>query len=101
MPCLYEVLWGEISAAVHLRQQQRALGNGEMGIPFTFAKTRENKASTDWEGFLRGLRAIRCEGILNFETGPVLRSFPEELKEEALGFIASIGKYFAKALVRS
>ncbi|MBQ9406345.1 MAG: sugar phosphate isomerase/epimerase [Desulfovibrio sp.] len=70
-------------------------------IPFTFAKTRENKASTDWEGFLRGLRAIRYEGILNFETGPVLRSFPEELKEEALGFIASIGTYFAKALVRS
>ncbi len=72
-----------------------------MGIPFTFAKTRENKASTDWEGFLRGLRAIHYEGILNFETGPVLGSFPEELKEEALGFIASIGKYFAKALVRS
>ena len=69
-------------------------------IPFTFTRTRENKASTDWEGFLRGLRGIQYAGILNFETGPVLRSFPEELREEALGLIASIGRYFAEKLVR-
>lgn len=69
-------------------------------IPFTFTRTRENKASTDWEGFLRGLREIHYAGILNFETGPVLKSFPEELKEEVLGLIASIGRYFAETLVR-
>lgn len=64
-------------------------------IPYTFAKTRENKSSTDWEGFLKGLKAVKYEGILNFETGPVLTSFPDELKEETLKFIAKIGKYFA------
>ena len=69
-------------------------------IPFTFTRTRENKASTDWEGFLRGLKAIHYDGILNFETGPVLRSFPEELKEEALRLIAGIGRYFARELGR-
>ncbi len=69
-------------------------------IPFTFTRTRENKASTDWEGFLRGLRAIHYEGILNFETGPVLKSFPEALKEDALRMIAGIGRYFARELER-
>ena len=67
-------------------------------IPFTFTRTRENKASTDWEGFLQGLRAIHYEGILNFETGPVLRSFPDALKEEVLRMIAGIGRYFAREI---
>lgn len=67
-------------------------------IPFTFTKTRENMSSTDWNGFIRGLRAINYGGILNFETGPVLKSFPQELKEDALHLLARIGQYFAREL---
>lgn len=67
-------------------------------IPFTFAKTRENKSSTDWEGFIRGLRKIHFDGVLNFETGPALTAFPETLHEDVLGFIAKIGGYFADRL---
>lgn len=63
-------------------------------IPFTFTKTRENKASTDWEGFVRGLKQIGFDRVLNFETAPVLEAFPQEMKEEALSFIAKIGGYF-------
>lgn len=69
-------------------------------IPFTFAKTRENKSSTDWEGFIRGLRAIKYDGVLNFETAPVLTSYPDEMKSDALAFIAKIGKYFAGKIAR-
>ncbi len=64
-------------------------------IPFTFTRTRENTSSTDWDGFVRGLRGIGYQGVLSFETGPVLTAFPGELKEEALRFIARIGRYFA------
>lgn len=64
-------------------------------IPFTFAKTRENKSSTDWEGFIRGLKQIRFQGTLSFETAPVLSAFPEVMKQDALAFIARIGEYFA------
>lgn len=64
-------------------------------IPFTFTRTRENKASTDWEGFVRGLRGIHFDQVLSFETAPVLDSFPGEMREEVLGFIARIGEYFA------
>ena len=64
-------------------------------VPFTFTKTRENRSSTDWDGFIRGLKRIRFDKVLNFETAPVLNSFPEEMKQDALGFIAKIGQYFA------
>ena len=70
-------------------------------IPYTFTRTRENNALTDWEGFLRGLRTIHYEGILNFETGPVLTSFPKALREDALHLIAKIGKYFMSELEKS
>lgn len=64
-------------------------------IPFTFTKTRENTSSTDWEGFVRGLRRLKQERVLSFETAPVLTSFPVEMKEQALRFVAQIGRYFA------
>lgn len=64
-------------------------------IPFTFTKTRENLSSTDWEGFIRGLRNIKFDKVLSFETAPVLTAFPEIMKQEVLGFIANIGRYFA------
>ncbi len=64
-------------------------------IPFTFTKTRENRPSTDWEGFVRGLRKAGYGGTLSFETAPVLSSFPEAMKADALAFIAKIGAYLA------
>lgn len=64
-------------------------------IPFAFAKTRENKSSTDWKGFLRGLQNIRYNRALSFETAPVLSAFPEVMKADTLQFIAKIGEYFA------
>lgn len=67
-------------------------------IPFTFTKTRENKPSTDWEGFIRGLRRIQFDQVLSFETAPVLTSYPEAMKTETLRFIAQIGRYFAGEL---
>lgn len=65
-------------------------------IPYTFARTRENKCSTDWDGFLAGLRKIHFDQVLSFETAPVLTSFPKEMKAEVLQFIAQIGNYFAR-----
>jgi sugar phosphate isomerase/epimerase len=67
-------------------------------MPFTFTKTRDNTPSTDWDGFIRGLRAVKFDKVLSFETAPVLTSFPNELKEDALGMIARIGQYFGGKL---
>lgn len=65
-------------------------------IPFTFTKTRENRPSTDWDGFIEALRDIHFDGVLNFETAPVLTAFPPELKSAALRMIAQIGDYFSQ-----
>lgn len=65
-------------------------------IPFTFSKTRENRASTDWDGFLRGLHTVGFDRVLSFETAPVLTAFPNEMKQDVLAFIAEIGRYFAE-----
>ncbi len=67
-------------------------------IPFTFTKSRENITSTDWEGFIRGLKKIRFNGVLSFETAPVLKAFPCVMKADVLHFMANIGKYFAEIL---
>lgn len=68
-------------------------------IPFTFTKTRENLPSTDWQGFLGGLRHIGFRGTLSFETAPVLSAFPEAMKKDALAFIARIGKHFSEEIM--
>lgn len=67
-------------------------------IPFTFTRNRENQPTTDWDGFIRGLRAIKYDKVLSFETAPVLTVFPKELKLETLAFIARIGNYFRESL---
>jgi len=67
-------------------------------IPYTFTKTRENKPSTDWDGFLEGLREIEFDGVINFEASPVVSAFPEEMKSDALEFLAKIGKYFVSKI---
>ncbi|WP_139904177.1 sugar phosphate isomerase/epimerase family protein [Clostridium thermarum] len=67
-------------------------------IPFTFTKTRENRASTDWNGFIQGLKNIKYDKVLSFETAPVLTSFPDEMKSEVLQFIAKIGQYFSSKI---
>lgn len=67
-------------------------------IPYTFTKTRENKSSTDWEGFVKGLRTIDFDGVLSFETAPVLNAFPEALKKDVLHLIASIGWNFEQKI---
>lgn len=64
-------------------------------IPYTFSRGRENKTSTDWDGFLAGLRKIEFDKVLSFETAPALSAFPDRMKREVLGFIAQIGYYFA------
>ncbi len=63
-------------------------------IPYTFTRTRENKPATDWDGFIKGLKKIKFDKVLSFETAPVLTSFPDVMKQDVLAFIAQIGQYY-------
>ncbi len=64
-------------------------------VPFTFTKTRDNTSSTNWPAFIKAMRDIGFDGTLSFETAPVLDSFPPELKDDILAFIAKIGCYLS------
>lgn len=68
-------------------------------VPFTFTKTRENTPSTDWDGFINGLREIEFDGVINFEASPVVNSFPDEMKDDVLEFLVKIGRYFSERIV--
>ena len=48
--------------------------------------------------FYKGLSAIDYDGVLSFETSPVLKSFPPELREDALRMIYKIGRYFGEKI---
>lgn len=61
-------------------------------IPYTQKKYRKN--TTDWEGFLEGLRDINYRGTINFETFAGLYDVPKELIPSFLRLIADIGNYF-------
>ena len=63
-------------------------------LPFCPIGNREGMASVDWNGFLNGLREIKYDRVLNFETAPVIRIFPDRMQDAVLGFIAQVGKYF-------
>ncbi len=61
-------------------------------------RQEKNKPSTDWNGFVNALKAIKFDKVLSFETAPVLDSFPVEMREDTLAFIAKIGRYFAEKI---
>lgn len=67
-------------------------------IPFGFNKKLAGNASTDWNGFIRGLQEIDYKGVLSFETFGALQCFPEELHDSVLRLIVDTGKYFANRL---
>ncbi len=84
---------GKRLKALHIHDND---GIGDLHqIPFTFTRNRENVSTTDWDGFIRGLRKISFDGVLSFETAPVLTAFPGVMKQDVLRFIAQIGSYFA------
>ncbi|MCR5670503.1 MAG: sugar phosphate isomerase/epimerase [Butyrivibrio sp.] len=64
-------------------------------IPYTFTRFRENRSILGWEGVLAALGEVGFDKVLNFETGPVLGSFPTELKGDALHMLCRIGCYFS------
>lgn len=67
-------------------------------VPFTFTKERYGLPGLDWEGFIRGMASISFDGVLSFETAPVLKSFPSELHDDVLRLIAAEGRYLSKRI---
>ena len=66
-------------------------------IPYTQKSNYNN--TTNWDGFLRGLKEIGYDGPLNFETSAALIGVPKPLVPEMLKLICAIGSYFRATLL--
>ena len=66
-------------------------------MPYTFARSWFG-SSTDWDSFLKGLREIGYEGVLNFEVFRCMQTFPRKLHPSVMKLYADMGKYFSKCV---
>ncbi|WP_349946590.1 sugar phosphate isomerase/epimerase [Lacrimispora sp. BS-2] len=64
-------------------------------LPYSFSDARTGLCTTDWSGFLWGLREISFEGVLSFETYRSFTSFPGVLQDSLLQFLYRIGVDFS------
>ncbi|WMC93875.1 sugar phosphate isomerase/epimerase family protein [Kineothrix sp. MB12-C1] len=90
------LILGNRIKAVHIHDNDGL--NDLHQLPFTFTKKLAGEVSTDWKGYLSGLKEIGYKGVLSFETFGALKCFPEDLHDSVLRMVADIGKYFAGRL---
>ncbi|NLL75906.1 MAG: sugar phosphate isomerase/epimerase [Clostridiales bacterium] len=67
-------------------------------LPYSFSGAKSGACTTDWSGFLLGLREIRYAGTLSFETYRSFTSFPGVLQVSLLKFLHSIGTNFSRVI---
>ena len=67
-------------------------------IPYTQLDRGNKMTSINWDELLRGLKDIGYKGDLCFETHKAIKMMPDEVKQDGIRFITSIGRYFRKRL---
>lgn len=67
-------------------------------LPYSFSNGRTGVCTTDWSGFLLGLREIGYKGILSFETYRGVVCIPGVLHDALLKYIYSIGYNFSQII---
>lgn len=67
-------------------------------LPYSFSNAKSGLCTTDWSGFLLGLRKIGFKGVLSFETYRSLTSIPGVLQSAILDYLYQIGTNFSKII---
>ncbi len=62
-------------------------------MPYSYTKGY-NYCSTDWDGFLSGLKAIEYDGVISFETFRCMNNYPKFIQNQILSMIYHLGRYF-------
>lgn len=65
-------------------------------MPYTFG-TNESEGQV-WDRIYKGLKHIKFDGTLSFETFPTMNSFPKGMSASVLKTICSIGEYMAERI---
>ncbi len=96
----------------NLREEVRKLGNhlkvlhihdndgatDAHQMPYSFSNAKSGLCTTDWSGFLLGLREIDFKGVLSFETYRSFTAVPGVLQNILLEFLDQIGTNFSKII---
>ena len=68
-------------------------------IPYTQIRDQWGvELGVDWDAFLGGLKDIRYQGALMFETFRATNHFPKAVEKRALALILGIGEYFRERI---
>lgn len=67
-------------------------------LPYSFSDARSGLCTTDWSGFLLGLKEIGFRGVLSFETYRSFTSCPGVLQDSLLQFLYRIGVNFSHVI---
>lgn len=67
-------------------------------LPYSFSSDKTGECTTDWSGFLLGLREINYSGVLSFETYRSFTGMPGVLQDAMLKFLYSIGTNFSRVI---
>lgn len=67
-------------------------------LPYSFSGAKSGACTTDWSGFLLGLRETGFTGVLSFETYRSFTSFPGVLQDSVLKLLYSIGTNFSRII---
>lgn len=67
-------------------------------LPYSFSSDKTGMCTTDWSGFLLGLREINYSGVLSFETYRSVTGMPGVLQDAMLKFLYSIGTNFSQII---
>lgn len=67
-------------------------------LPYSFLGSKSSCCTTDWNGFLLGLRKISYQGVLSFETFRSFTNVPGVLQGAMLSFLYEIGCNFSKVI---
>ena len=65
-------------------------------IPYTQIDRGRKNPSINWNDFMRALKEIGYKGNLSFETHQGIKHLPDEVKQDGIRLISSIGRYFRK-----
>jgi sugar phosphate isomerase/epimerase len=96
----------------NLREEVRALGShlkvlhihdndgvtDSHQLPYSFSDARSELCTTDWSGYLLGLREIGFGGVLSFETYRSFTSYPGVLQDSLLQYLYRIGVNFSHVI---
>ena len=67
-------------------------------LPYSFSGKDGEGVGVLWDELIQGLREVEYKGVLNFETGSCMKSFPEGVKGQVLKTICRTGEHLGKEI---